>query len=168
MRTWEDSRDFLTLIYLSCCIFEQVGFITTGISCTRIPGRRKLYEALLFETKLINAWEKIYEINNSIKHIPRPPLGDTDLGPWYKVGLGPVVHNTYLCIGNLLMQATKYPDCPDNYRPVWFTCLKYLAGEVIFYSQPYSKTVELITVYLYVRSDVLRRQKESGTYKSDK
>lgn len=168
MRTWEDSRDFLALIYLSCCIFEQVGFITTGISCTRINGRRKLYEALSFEPELIDVWEKIYEINNSIKHIPRPPLGDTDLGPWYKIGLEPVVNNTYQCVRYILFQASKYPDCPANFRPVWVTCLGYFTGDLIYYCSPFSKTVELITLYLNVRSDVLQRQKESASKKDEK
>ena len=160
MRTWEDSRDFISLIYLSCCVFEQVAFITTGINCTGIDGRRRLYKALDFEDPLLNAWEKIYQINNSIKHIPRPPLGDKDLGPWYNIGLDPVVQNTYVCIRHLLLHASKYPDCPENFRPVWVTCLGYFTEELIYYCSPFSKTVELITLYLYVRSDVLRRQKE--------
>jgi hypothetical protein len=159
--SWESLRDFIITVFLACSIFEQVAYLTTGIKCTKKKKREKAYRELNIDDNAVNLWEKLYEIYNSVKHIPKKPVGEEpDYGPWYKVNRYEVIRTAYYLVLDLFAKAVNYPKCPEHYKGPWSKSYLFLTLKIIHYQSFFSKTNELLILFRYIVFNALPELQE--------
>lgn len=160
-KTWDSLRDFIITVFLACSIFEQVAYMTTGIRCTRKTDRAKAYPELGIDGNTAELWERLYKVYNSIKHIPKEPIGEEpDLGPWYKVDRFKVIKSAYFLLLDLFARAANCRKCPGYYKEHWSKLYHFLTLDIIYYQSFYSKTNELIILFRTIVFSVLPELRE--------